>query len=90
VRSFRLLGLAAAGLAVALAVGALAALPPDLYFEADQHFYLEMARSQPFSGVVETFRQWLRLPPAPRWRVPRFLAALSYGLGDFARVLGWP
>ena len=43
----------------------------------------------PFSGVVETFRQWLRLPPAPRWRVPRFLAALSYGLGDFARVLGW-
>jgi uncharacterized protein YbjT (DUF2867 family) len=43
----------------------------------------------PFSVVVESFRQWLRLSPAPRWRVPRFLAALSYGLGDFARVLGW-
>jgi uncharacterized protein YbjT (DUF2867 family) len=43
----------------------------------------------PFSVVVDTFRHWLRLPPAPRWRVPRFLAAVSYRLGDFARVLGW-
>jgi len=43
----------------------------------------------PFSVVIDMFRQWLRLPPAPRWRVPRLVAALGYGLGDFARVLGW-
>ena len=43
----------------------------------------------PFAVVVGMFRQWLRLPPAPRWRVPRLVAALGYGLGDFARVLGW-
>jgi hypothetical protein len=42
-----------------------------------------------FAVVVGMFRQWLRLPPAPRWRVPRLVAALGYGLGDFARVLGW-
>jgi uncharacterized protein YbjT (DUF2867 family) len=43
----------------------------------------------PFAVVVDTFRQWLRMPPAPRWRMPRFVAALGYKLGDFARVLGW-
>ncbi len=39
--------------------------------------------------VVETFRNWLRLPPAPRWRVPRWLAACGYRLGDAVRALGW-
>jgi len=43
----------------------------------------------PFSAVVDAFREWLRLPPAPRWRVPRVLAALSFRLGDFARAFGW-
>jgi uncharacterized protein YbjT (DUF2867 family) len=43
----------------------------------------------PFIDVVTTLRAWLRLPPAPRWRVPRALAALGYRLGDVARVLGW-
>jgi uncharacterized protein YbjT (DUF2867 family) len=43
----------------------------------------------PFGDVVATLRAWLRLPPAPRWRVPRVLAALGYRLGDFVRVLGW-
>jgi uncharacterized protein YbjT (DUF2867 family) len=39
--------------------------------------------------VVAAFRRWLRLRPAPHWRVPRWLAALGYGLGDFVRMLGW-
>jgi uncharacterized protein YbjT (DUF2867 family) len=39
--------------------------------------------------VVAAFRAWLRLPPAPRWRVPRWLATLGYAAGDFARALGW-
>jgi len=43
----------------------------------------------PFAAVVDAFRVWLRLPPAPRWRVPRVLAAVGYRLGDFARALGW-
>jgi uncharacterized protein YbjT (DUF2867 family) len=43
----------------------------------------------PFSVVVDEFRRWLRLPPAPRWRVPRVVATLGYWLGDFARALGW-
>jgi uncharacterized protein YbjT (DUF2867 family) len=40
-------------------------------------------------ALVATFRQWLRLPPARHWRVPRWLAALAYGVGDFVRGLGW-
>lgn len=43
----------------------------------------------PLPEVVGTFRRWLRLPPAPRWRVPRWLAALGYVCGDVARALGW-
>jgi len=39
--------------------------------------------------LIDTFRDWLRLRPAPRWRVPRWLAACGHGLGDFARRLGW-
>jgi uncharacterized protein YbjT (DUF2867 family) len=41
------------------------------------------------TSVVDAFRRWLRFGPAPRWRVPRALAALGYLLGDFARALGW-
>jgi uncharacterized protein YbjT (DUF2867 family) len=39
--------------------------------------------------VIAMFRRWLRLSPAPHWRVPRWLAALGYALGDFVRLLGW-
>jgi len=40
-------------------------------------------------AIVDVFRRWLRLPPAPHWRVPRWLAACGFALGDFARRLGW-
>jgi uncharacterized protein YbjT (DUF2867 family) len=40
-------------------------------------------------AIVDIFRRWLRLPPAPHWRVPRWLAACGFALGDFARLLGW-
>ncbi|HET7607050.1 MAG TPA: NAD(P)H-binding protein, partial [Gammaproteobacteria bacterium] len=39
--------------------------------------------------IVDTFRSWLRFPPASHWRVPRWLAACGFALGDFARLLGW-
>lgn len=41
------------------------------------------------SAVVATFRRWLRLPPARVWRVPAWLAAFGYRLGDVVRWLGW-
>ena len=41
------------------------------------------------AAVVDTFRSWLRLKPAPHWRVPRWLAAAGYALGDLVRRLGW-
>ena len=58
---------------------------------APAHLALDVVGPEPlpFPAVVAMFRQWLRLPPARPWRVPRFIAALSYGLGDFARMLGW-
>lgn len=40
-------------------------------------------------AVVDTFRSWLRLTPAPHWRVPRWLAMLGYWKGDVVRWLGW-
>jgi uncharacterized protein YbjT (DUF2867 family) len=40
-------------------------------------------------AIVNIFRRWLRLKPAPHWRVPRWLAACGFALGDFARRLGW-
>lgn len=43
----------------------------------------------PFTDVVAMLRAWLKLPKAPRWRVPRWLAALGYAAGDFAAALGW-
>jgi len=39
--------------------------------------------------VVEAYRRWLRLEPARRVRVPRWLAALMYRLGDLVGLLGW-
>ncbi len=43
----------------------------------------------PVPVVVDTFRAWLRLAPAAHWRVPGWLAAIAYGLGDLVRALGW-
>jgi uncharacterized protein YbjT (DUF2867 family) len=43
----------------------------------------------PFPVVVDTFRAWLRLAPAAHWRVPSWLAAIAYRLGDLVRALGW-
>jgi uncharacterized protein YbjT (DUF2867 family) len=40
-------------------------------------------------AIVDIFRRWLRLPPAPHWRVPRWLAACGFALGDVVRRLGW-
>jgi uncharacterized protein YbjT (DUF2867 family) len=42
-----------------------------------------------FADVIALYRRWLRWPEAPRWRVPRSLAALGHRLGDGARWLGW-
>jgi uncharacterized protein YbjT (DUF2867 family) len=39
--------------------------------------------------IVASFRSWLRLKPARRLRVPRWLAAAGFALGDVARRLGW-
>ncbi|HUQ51821.1 MAG TPA: SDR family oxidoreductase [Gammaproteobacteria bacterium] len=39
--------------------------------------------------VITAFRRWLRFGAAPRWRVPSWLAACGYRLGDLARALGW-
>jgi uncharacterized protein YbjT (DUF2867 family) len=41
------------------------------------------------TAIVDLFRRWLRLRPAPHWRLPRWLAALGYGAGDGVRWLGW-
>ena len=41
------------------------------------------------SDVVAIYRRWLGWRPAPRVRVPRWLAQLLYCLGDGARSLGW-
>jgi hypothetical protein len=40
-------------------------------------------------AIVDIYRRWLRFPPARHWRVPRWLAACGFALGDFARRLGW-
>jgi uncharacterized protein YbjT (DUF2867 family) len=39
--------------------------------------------------LIALFRRWLRFAPAPRWRVPRWLAGAGHRLGDAARGLGW-
>lgn len=43
----------------------------------------------PFDDVVRELRRWLRFAPARRIRLPRWLFALGYRLGDFAGWLGW-
>ncbi len=40
-------------------------------------------------AVVDLFRRWLRLPPARRWSLPRWLASFAYRAGDAVRWLGW-
>ena len=42
-----------------------------------------------FTDVVLAFRRWLGEPEPRLVRVPRWLAYLSYRLGDFAGLLGW-
>lgn len=42
-----------------------------------------------FDDVLAMYRQWLRYPPAKRVRLPRWLLALGYKLGDLAGLLGW-
>jgi len=39
--------------------------------------------------VIEAYRRWLRFGPARRVRVPRWLAAFMYRLGDIVGLLGW-
>src|SRR5438067_6512121 len=41
------------------------------------------------AAVVALYRRWLGWQPARRFSLPRWLARLGYGLGDFARALGW-
>jgi uncharacterized protein YbjT (DUF2867 family) len=43
----------------------------------------------PLPAIVDIFRAWLRLPRAPHWRVPRWLTAGAFLLGDVVRALGW-
>jgi uncharacterized protein YbjT (DUF2867 family) len=42
-----------------------------------------------FADVVAEYRRWLGRPPARRVRLPRWLAALLFRLGDLAGRLGW-
>jgi uncharacterized protein YbjT (DUF2867 family) len=39
--------------------------------------------------VVELHRRWLGWKPARRMKLPNWLAAMLYRLGDFAAALGW-
>jgi hypothetical protein len=43
----------------------------------------------PLVTIIALFRAWLRFPSAPRWRVPRWLTACAFALGDLVRALGW-
>jgi len=42
-----------------------------------------------FTDAVRHYRQWLGLPEARQWAVPKWLARSAYRLGDFAGLLGW-
>ncbi|HEX6996204.1 MAG TPA: SDR family oxidoreductase [Gammaproteobacteria bacterium] len=42
-----------------------------------------------FDDVVLAYRRWLRFGPPRRIRVPRWLFALGYKLGDLVGALGW-
>jgi uncharacterized protein YbjT (DUF2867 family) len=43
----------------------------------------------PLPAIVDVFRRWLRVAPAPHWRMPRWLAACGFAFGDLVRRLGW-
>jgi len=59
------------------------AAPARLALELAGPEQLELA------GVVAEYRRWLGRPPARRVRLPRWLAALLFRLGDAAGRLGW-
>ncbi len=42
-----------------------------------------------FEEVIAAFRKWLGQPPARLVRLPAWILALGYRLGDFAGWLGW-
>lgn len=42
-----------------------------------------------FDELVGLFRRWLGWRPAEQVRLPRWLAAAAFGLGDLMAVLGW-
>jgi uncharacterized protein YbjT (DUF2867 family) len=42
-----------------------------------------------FTGLVARYRQWLGWRPAWRMHLPRWAAAMAYGLGDAVSWLGW-
>ena len=42
-----------------------------------------------FEELVALLRMWMRWPPARTVRLPNWIAALLYRLGDFAGLLGW-
>jgi uncharacterized protein YbjT (DUF2867 family) len=42
-----------------------------------------------FDEVVQLFRKWMRWPPARSVRVPAWLSAIMYHLGDAVSLLGW-
>ncbi len=69
-------------------VGVIAALsrrgaPSRLALDVTAPESLELA------AVIALYRRWLRFPDAPPLRVPRWIAASGFRLGDFVRLLGW-
>jgi uncharacterized protein YbjT (DUF2867 family) len=46
-------------------------------------------KRQSFADTVALFRNWMRWPQAREVRVPRWLAASVYRLGDAVALLGW-
>jgi uncharacterized protein YbjT (DUF2867 family) len=59
--------------------------------DAPSRLALELAGPDALSMVetVRHYRRWLGWREATRWRVPQWVAALLYRLGDFAGLLGW-
>jgi len=52
---------------------------------------LELAGPErlPFVNIVKTFRRWLGFSPGREIRVPRWLAGITFKLGDAVSWLGW-
>jgi uncharacterized protein YbjT (DUF2867 family) len=42
-----------------------------------------------FEAVIRLFRQWLRLPPAWNFPLPRWASSALFRLGDAVSLLGW-